>query len=599
MAKRTFGWVQNPGDLAKLKKVVSVFCFDSNANKWIREKRLPLLRKYDLISEKDFNEFIDILSKDTILVKYSVLKGKGAGKNGRANALCSGIVQAVIEAQQDRTYSDNDGNLITIKKPYTDDWTAEGYIRWAISCGLFNYDSESDSCSISDLGKELSNTKDDSLEEKEILTKALLSYPPVCRILTLLSDGNGYTKFELGRKLGFFGELGFTSIPQNIYAYDYNVASSSEKSKVRNNEEGDSDKYARGIASWCIQMGWVRSETALIKENYIGQELVVLLKKYYITREGEKALNRANGNSRNKKIAKIVHYEMLASNKAPDAAYLRHERAGVINSILKSEKSLEQIKEVLKKDGFDVSEDAVKDDILGLEAIGINIRKRNDKYKIIDNIIGLKIPSKTSVLKPDITVLKDEIRKRLKILDHKYLILVDLAYSDASTKSKKNSDAREFEIQTADLFIKELNFDGMRLGDSNRPDVIVSHNNFGTIIDNKSYKDGFSIDKKCADEMSRYINENQKRISGIPKNEWWKNFNVNVDIFTFLFISSFFKGNFKAQLEYISKSQSDIKGAAISVEQLLYISEKIKSENMDRIDFFNLFNNDEIRDTVL
>lgn len=323
MAKRTFGWIQNPGDLSKLKQVVGIFDFGSNTNKWIREKRLPLLKKYNLISDDDFNKFIDILSRDTIVVKYSLLKGKGAGNLGRSNAICSGIVQAVIDAQQDRAYTDIDGNLITIKKPYTDDWTAEGYIRWAISCGLLNYDNENDSCSISDLGKELSNTADDSLEEKETLAKALLSYPPVCRILTLLSDGNGYTKFELGRKLGFFGELGFTSIPQNIYAYDYNMATSSEKSKVRSNEEGDSDKYARGIASWCIQMGWVKSETVLIKEYYRGQGFDISLKKYYITREGEKALTRANGNSSNKKIAKIVHYEMLASNKAPDAAYLR------------------------------------------------------------------------------------------------------------------------------------------------------------------------------------------------------------------------------------------------------------------------------------
>lgn len=155
MAKRTFGWVQNPGDLSKLKQVVGIFDFGSNTNKWIREKRLPLLKKYNLISDDDFNKFIDILSKDTIVVKYSLLKGKGAGNLGRSNAICSGIVQAVIDAQQNRAYTDIDGNLITIKKPYTDDWTAEGYIRWAISCGLLNYDNENDSCSISDLGKEL------------------------------------------------------------------------------------------------------------------------------------------------------------------------------------------------------------------------------------------------------------------------------------------------------------------------------------------------------------------------------------------------------------------------------------------------------------
>lgn len=62
MAKRTFGWVQNPGDLSKLKQVVGLFDFGSNTNKWIRENRLPLLKKYNLISDDDFNKFIDILS---------------------------------------------------------------------------------------------------------------------------------------------------------------------------------------------------------------------------------------------------------------------------------------------------------------------------------------------------------------------------------------------------------------------------------------------------------------------------------------------------------------------------------------------------------
>ena len=92
----------------------------------------------------------------------------------------------------------------------------------------------------------------------------------------------------------------------------------------------------------------------------------------------------------------------------------------------------------------------------------------------------------------------------MKVLDHKYLVLIDLAYSDASTKSKKNADAKEFEIQTAGLFVDELGFNGKRLGESNRPDVIINYGTYGTIIDNKSYKDGFNIDQHCRDEMSRY-----------------------------------------------------------------------------------------------
>ncbi len=594
MAKRTFGWVQNPGDLTKLKKVVSIFKYNSNTNIWLRDVRLPLLRKYKLISEDNYTEFQKILSEENFVAGYSILKGKGSGKAVRASALCSGIIQAVIDGQQDRTYTSDEGISITIKKPYTDDWTAEGYLRWAISCGLINYDNDKDTCFLSSLGDELSTTNDDSPEEKEVLTKALLSYPPVCRILTLLSDGNGYTKFELGKKLGFYGELGFTSIPQNIYVYDYSVANSYERTKVRSNEEGDSDKYARGIASWCSQIGWIKSNYSDVTEYYKGKSYTIKLQKFYITREGEKALKKSVGNSSNPRIPKMVLYEMLASNKAPDSAYLRYERACILKILSGNEKTLSQIKDSLKSMNLKVTEAAIKDDIIGLEQIGINIRERNGKYKLSDKIIGLKIPVESTVSKADITQLKDIIREKLKTVDHKYLVLVDLAYSDASTKSKKNSDAREFEIQTAELFTKELSFSGMRLGDANRPDVIISHKNCGTIIDNKSYKDGFNIDRKCADEMSRYINENTRRVHGVPKNEWWKNFDVNVDTFTFLFITSFLRGNFKSQLEYISKSQSDIKGGAISVDNFLYLAEIIKSGNMNNEDFFKLFCNNEI-----
>ncbi len=340
-------------------------------------------------------------------------------------------------------------------------------------------------------------------------------------------------------------------------------------------------------------MGWVESKNEDVTETYRGIDYTVKLQKYYITREGEKALKRALGNSSNAKTPKIVLYEMLASNKSPDSEYLRMERANIIKSITNSEKSIKQIQEFLQAEKIDVSESSIADDIIGLMQIGINIHERNGKYKITDKIKGLIIPSTISVIKADITQLKETIREQLKVIDHKYLVLVDLAYSDAS-KSKKNADAREFEIQTAELFTKELCFNGLRLGDANRPDVIISHENYGTIIDNKSYKDGFNIDKKCADEMSRYINENARRVPELPKNEWWKNFNTNVDTFTFLFITSFLKGNFKSQLEYISKSQSEIPGAAISVDNLLYLAEMIKTESISKDEFFNMFCNNEI-----
>ena len=594
-AQRTFGWVQNPGDLKKLKKVVSIFQYNSAENLWLRNIRFPLLLKYNLISNTDYACFLDKIGKTNIDVEYSYLKGKGAGGRRRANALCTGIIQAVIDGQQNKTYTDSSGRTETMKKPYTDDWTAEGYLRWAISCGLLKYNKDNDTVKISLLGTDLANSDADSSEEKEVLTKALLSYPPVLRILNLLNEQDNQTKFDLGNKLGFKGEMGFTSIPQSMYLCDYCEApTSNDRKTVKSNDEGDSDKYARGIASWCAQMGWVTTSNEDKTGTYRGKTYTANLQTYSLTRAGEKAIIKANGNSSNPRLPRVVMFEMLASNKAHGSNYLRYQRGAILKAFSSREKTLGQLKNALKGYDLDLDTAAIADHIKGLISIGLDIQVNGDKYKLKDTIIGLELPPRSSCVKDNVNDIVDRVRGKLINLDHKYLALIDLAYSDAASRTAKNADAREFEIQTADLFTNELNFNGMRLGDSNRPDVIVSYDTNGTIIDNKSYKNGFSISRTCADEMGRYINENNIRSETLNPNKWWENFDSRVSRYSFLFITSYLKGEYERQLEYISRANGGIKGAAIGVENLLYFSEAIKSGSLTPEDFYNLFNNKEM-----
>lgn len=592
--KRTFGWIQNPGDLKKLKQVVSVFQANSQIHEWLTTIRLPLLLRFRLINPDNYNIFQSELSKPAIEIEYSTLKGKGSGSSSRKNALCSGIIQAVIDAQSSRTYTDDNGNTVTMKKPYTDDWSAEGYLRWAISCGLLKYSNVTDTCKISNLGQKLASSKDNSQVEREALTEVLLSYPPVIRILSLLKEKAEQTKFELGNRLGFIGELGFTSVPQEIFLYDYCMADADERSNIRSNFEGDSDKYARGIASWLVQMGWVTSSRKKISETLKGKRYSAELQVYSITRAGERALIKAHGNSSNPRLPRVVMFEMLASNKAPNAEYLRFQRACLLKALASSWKTLEQLQVTLKKERLSLSESSIADHISGLVAIGLNITKREDKYKLLDKLTCLEIPEQLTYSNDSISEIKELVRSRLHSVNHKYLILIDLAYSDASTKSRKSADAREFEIQTAELLTKELNFTGMRLGDASRPDVIISHDTSGTIIDTKSYRAGFNIDRHSADEMGRYILENKKRLPGVPTNEWWRCFEPSISNFTFLFITSFLKGRFTEQLDYISRTHENIKGAAINVQNLLYLAEAIKTSQLSYRDFFELFVNREI-----
>ena len=341
-------------------------------------------------------------------------------------------------------------------------------------------------------------------------------------------------------------------------------------------------------------MNWIESSNQEVTGVYRGHNYCAKLQTYSITRAGEKALIKARGNSSNPRLSRVVMYEMLASNKAPGADYLRYQRACIIKTLSSGEKNIEQLKKVLAGYELELDEFAIHDHIEGLKAIGIDIVKRGDKYRLLDKIECLEIPTYTTIIKDDVNEIKDRVRKKLLNLNHQYLVLIDLAYSDAATRSKKNADAREFEIQTANLFTKELEFDGMRLGDSNRPDVIISYDNYGTIVDNKSYKNGFNISANSRDEMSRYVRENNMRSESLNPNKWWNNFDSHIATYTFLFITSYLTGQFEKQLEYISNANEGILGAAINVENMLYFAEGVKCGKYSYKDFYDKFNNKEM-----
>ena len=339
-------------------------------------------------------------------------------------------------------------------------------------------------------------------------------------------------------------------------------------------------------------MEWVESCDKHVCETYLGQANELTLQAWRITRKGEKAIAKSKGYSSNPQIEKIVRFEMLAT-KVPNADYVRLRRAHILNS-LKSYKSIEDIQRYLAKQGLNEATETIKDDIENLPNIGIFVTTLDGRYKLADRLVGLEIPVVTAnIEKADITSLKDQIRTKLHNVDHDYLVLVDLAYSDASTRTKKNNDAKDFEVQTAKLLTEELEFHGERLGNSDRPDVIIYKNNFGTIIDNKSYANGFSVDRHCADEMFRYVKQNAERSPGVPTNEWWKKFDESVTDFSFLFVTSFLKGRYEDNLEEISRL-THTKGAAIGVENLLYLAEGLKSNNISYTMFHQFFQNKEI-----
>ena len=256
MTERTFGWVQDPGKIKNLRLVVEIFDPKSKGHVLLKTKIIP-----ELILEKDGkSHFINELNKSSVSLKYRDIVGTAF--KPRASARCNGIIQATIKGQ---------------KRPFISDWPADNFLRWTVSLGFIQWNEKTDEFSITPLGIELSQSEIGSDEEYEIYESAFLSYPPVSRIINLLVEASErnevLTKFEIGKNLGFIGEEGFTNISQNLFVKEISVASSEERSKIRSNWEGDSDKYARMICSWLTQLKypWIEKTKKTVQVDFANK----------------------------------------------------------------------------------------------------------------------------------------------------------------------------------------------------------------------------------------------------------------------------------------------------------------------------------------
>lgn len=588
MATRTFGWIQNPSSTDTLRDILGLFVPGSVFHTYMVEERLPLLASAGLFATPNLYLDFQKILRTKKPIAYNILKGKGAGGGSRKDAKCSGLVQAAITGQQYQTYT-IDEKVIRIKKPYTDDWTADGFIRWAVSLGFLDYNYTDDTCNITSLGISLVNA-DNTKEKNQILGQAFLSYPPVCRVMGLLCKYQHMTKFEIGARLGFTDEAGFTSFPQNIWVQAYEEATDAEeKKKLRTDTEGSSDKYARMICNWLESLGWVHKRAKIVKETFGSKTYECEISSAFeISATGIINYKKAIGMSKSTRIPKIVYREMLAS-KASNANYLRMRRALIIEYLKNhKEKTLEEIISFLASKDIHEEATTIKDDLTGLVNIGMDITTEGDIYKLRDNVIKL-VPFQENIVNEttDAVVVKDRVRVRLHNINHKYLTLIDYAFSG-------KSNCTEFEVYTIDLLVNELAFNGLHLGGTRKPDGIFNYKQQGIIIDNKAYSKGFTITRGMADEMVRYVQENNDRNPERNKTQWWLNFDSNVNHFNFVFISSLFKGEVKHMLNNIKQS-TGVDGCVLTAENLLYFADAIKGGTVQRTDFVNMFGrNDEI-----
>lgn len=575
MASRTFGWIQNPGLFSNLKSTIQIFIPKSKNHDYLSS----ILKDYSIISDTLLaDNLYEAINKDEICLTYSQLVGTGRSK--RNTAPCDALVQASIPDQKRI-------------KGYVDNWTADGFVRWAECLGFINFNNERDTFTLTKLGYGFGCTSDD-LEDKdnEFLLEGLLQYPPVHRVLSILNQEptKAFSKFEIGAKLGFTGEAGFTSLPHDlIMDHLANESDFEEIKKIRSDREGSSDKYARMISGWLLKIGLVeRVQTELENRNF--DKRIKFGHNFKIKSKGIRALSKIEGKGKHRRVVKHVSWYMLAT-AAKNKAYLRTRRAKLLKLLKrKGNFSISEITTHMQSQGFEHAEEVFIKDLKGLNKCGITINEdSNQSYSLTSKICDFIIPTDQNA--PEIQ------DKKLEQLKEQYLTLLpslDPDYVELIEISRDRNQCLIFEAKVVEIFNKEYNLQSVHLGGASKPDGLSKFKDdstdFGLIIDSKAYKDGYPLGASEKDKMVRYITENQDRDKAINSTQWWNYFPQDINNYHYLFVSSFFIRRFEEGLQQIG-ARTKITGGALNVEQLLLGAQMSKDGRLTTKDIPKHLNN--------
>lgn len=585
----SIGLGQDVGSLRSIIDILQIFIPNSNI-------QLQLFRRFewrikDKRLEKNFREklssFPVVLTVSDLTAEYR----KNVGEP--ASIYAKSIIGALLDGQKWANDKDNnpilDSNFNRIKFPMRS-WPMRNFIGMMIGMGLLDWNRRNGEVVLTQLGDSLALTQHGvgenlSSAEKKIFTIVFMSYPYTVGFLRALSMSNRpMTKFELGENFGFANEEGFTAYGERLYLKSMKEAyESGDKvliKEMKNNWESTADKYMRNFASILGKLNLVRySEKKIPYVTHHGISKTFSIPAYEMTGEGRKALGIAMGKSSHKRSKKNVSWDMLATKG--EVVYIRTVRALILKSLSESKHlTAEQIadkvnnnkineKHVLNRET--VTADEVIDHIAGLNGIGLQIDLIHGYYQLKDNISDFEIPVNGNDLPKKSNVMRqqDEVRPYLRNLDHRYLQLIELALD-----SSKNDQYAQFESLTMELLFKQLNFNGLSMGGSSKPDGVAwdGEGNF-IIIDTKAYSNGYSLANNT-DKVFRYIDDIRKRNSTYS-NKWWENvpesLNV-VDDLRFVYVSGFFTGNYLKLLNDL-RGRTNSKGGLVEVTKLLLTGE--------------------------
>lgn len=568
--KQTFGLGQDVShDLTKMVRVPALFVDNSRIVNELRQGKLKKLTTEAGAPPEIYKELIDALGKNKITKKQLV-----SLKDGR-EPYATGLIRALYHGQR--------SSVIT-------DWPAANYLSVAVGFGLVDYDYSEDVYMITNLGQEAVCLLDRGEQDRlnEFMLDRLYEYPYAAWMIRLMNSNREkkFSKFDFGANFGFIDEPGFVSLPEDLYVDAIMEAKETknkkEISKIRSNYESTADKYMRWLAGVLLEYKIIKKDNKIYSSTINGKTIQVTVGAYSLTRNGIIALNKINGGSRFKRSTKRVRWEYLAP-KAENAQKKKTSRALMLKFLSESSKGLDVEKLANKINEVEPSiaiiPEQIKDDALGLNRIGIEIEINDNHLTLKDSLYDFTIPvTKNHTFKAtEADRIKEKLLPVLHNLDHTYLQAIDIAYKDKTT----NQENTQLEILSTNLFIKEMEFKGLHLGGSNKPDGFAYDGEDGWIIDSKAYHNGFPFTASNSDAMGRYISQYRDRNDN---SSWWKSLPTNLPHTQFIYISSFFVGNYEEQLENF-EARNDMKGSLMDISQLILLAERYKSGKLKHSEF--------------
>ena len=582
----SLGLGQDVGTLRSLIDVVQLFIPNSQAQK-------KLIKRFDwrISDQKLKSHLIDVLTTSPVSPTVLDLTSEYKKEPGLpASIYAKSIIGAWLDGQ--KLVRDNNGNILqdidgNNRRYPMRGWPLRNYLSVAIGFGLLHWDRTSSKVTITPQGRLLANTEhgvgeEFTKSEIDVLIEIFMSYPYFVGFLRALSNSCvSLNKFQLGESFGFANEAGFSSYGGDLYIEslsDALKAGDNELAKeIRSNWESTADKYIRQFGSILSKLNLVKKEYQIYK---IEDDLSFKIPSYKITGKGKQALGIASGISSHKRSVKFVMWDMLASKG--EVVYIRTVRALILKFLSESaglnaeelaskiNSSQIQAKHVLNNEI--VTAEEVSDHIDGLIGIGLEIIKKHNLFILKDKISDFEIPVNGDDLpkKSNVMHQQDEIRPLLKSVDHRYLQLIELALD-----SSINSEYSQFESLTMEFIMKQLGFEGIALGGSNKPDGVAWDTEKNTIIvDTKAYDKGYSLAGNT-DKVFRYITDLRAKYVN-NSNPWWQKLpnDLNVqDRLKFIYVSGTFTGNYLKLLNDL-RFRANTDGGLVEVAKLLLTGEK-------------------------